>query len=248
VTPNTLTASIAIVLAVAAPAAAQQPGWHSVIEASASTFFGASSQTLTALTTALSHSSNAFTADATMKFRYGESEDASRNNFVSSRAWAVTSSVDIRPNARFSPFVFAGAEASLEKAIAGRQSGGTGAKWLFAKTNTGTASASVAVLGERTTPLSDTARSTSLVRWSWRVKMDQRVGERLSITHVTFYGPVFNSPAQFTITSTSVGSFAVNKTLSVALTFNDNYDSQARARGAPTYNDGSLLFGVRAAF
>jgi hypothetical protein len=230
--------------------AAQATGWHSVVEASASTLFGATSQTLASLATAVSHNGQRLTADGSVKFRYGESEAEDQNTFVSSRSWAATMSVDALPEGRVSPFLLGSAEASLEKRIASRVSGGVGAKWVFAKSNTGTASASVAMLGERTAALNDTLaiRPVSLVRWSWRVKLDQRIDDKLSLTHVTFYGPVFNTPGRYTVTSTSVGSYALNKAVALTLTFVDNYDSQARARGAPTNNDGSLLFGVRGAF
>jgi hypothetical protein len=230
-------------------ASAQQPGWRSVVEANASTLFGASSQTLTSFAAALSHTSDQFTADAGLKFRYGESEDDHQVKFVSTRGWAATTSVDVLPNRRVSPFLFAGAEASLEKRIASRASGGIGAKWVFAKSNTGRASLSLALLGERTHALSDTAiAATSVARWSWRIKMDQHVDDRLSFSHVTFYAPVVDAPSQYTITSTSVGSYAITKTVALTLTFTDNYDSEARLRGAIANNDGSLLFGIRAAF
>ncbi len=219
-----------------------------MVEASASTIFGASSQTLASLASALSHTGEGFTADAGIKFRYGESEDAERLKFVSSRAWAATVSVDGTPNGRVSPFVFGAAEASLEKRIERRLSGGGGAKWVFAKYATGRASASVALLGERTVAMSDTVPATTLVRWSWRVKFDQRLDDRLSFAHTTFYAPVFNAPGRYTVTSTSVGSLAMTKAVALTLTFVDNYDSQARSRGAPTNNDGSLLFGIRGAF
>ncbi|MEO6877995.1 MAG: DUF481 domain-containing protein, partial [Gemmatimonadaceae bacterium] len=230
-------------------AAAQKAGWHSMIEANASTLFGATSQTLMSLAAGLSHAGEGFTSDATFAFRYGESEDGQRVKFVNARGWAVNVSVDGTPNGRVSPFVLASAEASLEKRIASRRSGGVGAKWVFAKSNTGSASVSAAILGERTAALSDTAVAvTRVARWSWRIKMVQKVDDRLSLSHVTFYGPRFNVPSQYTITSTSVGSFSINKAVALTLTFNDNFDSQARARGAPTNNDGSLLFGVRGTF
>ncbi len=230
-------------------ALAQRDGWHSAVEANASTLFGASSQTLAALAAALSHGGEGFTADASFKFRYGESEDVNHIKFVSTRGWAATISVDATPKGRLSTFFSGAAEASLEKRIASRRSGGVGEKWVFAKSNTGSANLSVALLGERTVALSDTAvEPVSVARWSWRVKTDQRVADKLTFTHITFYSPIFNAPSQFTINSTSVGSYAINKTMAFTLTFTDNYDSQASSRGAPTNNDGSFLFGVRASF
>jgi hypothetical protein len=227
---------------------AQEPsaGWHSIVEANASTLFGATSQTLTALAGALSHTGDGFTADAGLKFRYGESEDVNRVKFVNARGWELTTSVDVLPKERLSPFFFASSEASLEKRIKNRSAGGAGAKWVFATTNTGSASLSLAVLGEHTAPLSDSSvAATNLARFSWRVKMSQKIDDRLSVSHVTFYAPVVNAPGKYTINSTSVGAFSFNKAVALTLTFTDNFDSEARSRGAPSNNDGSLLFGIR---
>jgi len=230
-------------------AEAQAAGLHSVVEANATSLFGASSQTLTSLSAAFSSIGDGFNADVKLNFRYGESEDANQVRFVSSRGWVVAVSIDGTPKGRFTSFVSGSAEASLEKRIAERRSGGAGAKWMFAKSSTGAAVVSAGVLAERTAALSDTAiAATSVARWSWRAKLEQRVDERLSLSHETAYAPIVNAPEQYTVVSTSVGSYAVNKALALTLTFTDNYDSQARARGANTNNDGSVLFGVRAAF
>lgn len=232
-----------------AVARAQQVGWRSIIEANASTLFGAASQSLATATAVVSHAGEGFTADASLRFRYGESEDAERVKFVSARGWAATASADFTPNTRVVPFFFAASEASLEKRISNRSSGGVGTKWVCAKSNTGSASISLAVLGERTSALSDTTIAVkSVARWSWRVKMEQKVHDRLSLSHVTFYAPVINAPSQYTIASTSVGAYSINAAVAFTLTFADNYDAQAALRGAPSNNDGSLLFGVRGTF
>jgi uncharacterized protein DUF481 len=234
------------VLLAGSPADAQAPGWHSLAEANASLLFGATSQTLTSFAGTLAHNSSRFSADAGFKFRYGESEDAERVKFVNARGWEATTSVDVLPKQRFSPFFFASSEASLEKRIQNRSAGGAGAKWVFAQTNTGNASISLALLGERTRSLADSAPTTTgVARYSWRVKVGQKVADRVSLSHVTFYAPVVDAPGRYTITSTSVGAFALNRVMALTLTFNDNFDSEARARGAPSNNDGSLLFGIR---
>ena len=105
------------------------------------------------------------------------------------------------------------------------------------------------MLGERTATLSDTAiPATRVARWSWRVKTEHKVHDNLSLSHVTFYAPVINAPAHFTIASTSVGAYSINPAVAFTLTFTDNYDAQAVTRGAPSNNDGALLFGVRGTF
>ncbi len=229
---------------------AQDAGWHSVVEANASTFFGATSQTLSALAASVSHDGDAFSADANLKFRYGEAEDANKVKFVNARGIGIATSLDIAPHDRFSPFLLATGETSLEARIASRFSGGAGAKWVFAKSNTGSASVSLAVLGERTAALNDTlaASITGVARYSWRLKMSHRLDERLAVSHVTFYAPIVNAPSQYTVVTTTVGSYALSKPVALTLTFTDSYDSQANLRGAPGNNTGSLLFGVRGSF
>ena len=80
------------------------------------------------------------------------------------------------------------------------------------------------------------------------MKTKQHVGERVGFTHVTFYAPQVNAFDRYTITSTSMGSYSMTKAVALTLTFIDNFDSQARSRGALANNDGSLLFGVRGKF
>jgi hypothetical protein len=248
-TSHLVRAAILLLIAAVAAHAQDQVGWRSVVEANASMLFGATSQSLTSANALLSHAGEGFTADASVRFRYGESEDAQNVKFVSARGWGATASADITPNARVVPFFFVSTEASLEKRISNRSSGGLGAKWVFAKSNTGAASISLALLGERTAALADTLLPVKRVaRWSWRVKMEQKVHDHLSVSHVTFYAPIVNAPGQYTITSTSVGAYSLSESVALTLTFTDNYDSQARLRGAPGNNDGALLFGVRSAF
>jgi hypothetical protein len=230
--------------------AQQQQGWHSVVEANASTLFGATSQTLTALAGDVSDNRDHLAADFNVKFRYGEAEDANRVKFVNARGIDIAASADIAPKERFSPFFLGAGQTSLEARIASRVSGGAGAKWTFAKSNTGSASLSLALLGERTAALADTlGRSVETnLRYSWRVKMDQRIDDKLSVSHVTFYAPIASALSRYTITSTTVASYAVRKPLALTLTFSDNYDSQAASRGASENNNGAVLFGVRGTF
>ncbi|MEP6990465.1 MAG: DUF481 domain-containing protein [bacterium] len=232
----------------AAPAFAQKPGWSATVDVNASTLFGASSQTLASFAAAAKHAGTAFSGDASVRFRYGESEDAEGVKFVSARGWALAASVDGVPEGRVSPFVLVAAEQSLEKRLARRTAGGAGIKWVLSKSEAGVSSLSGAVLGERTLPLSDSlVDATNLVRWSWRLKAEHQI-ERLKLSHVTYYGPELRAPSQYTITTTSMASFAINSAIALTTTVTDNYDNQARVRGARSNSDGSFLFGIRATF
>jgi hypothetical protein len=243
-------AVLVALVALTSPLAAQDSTWHSVLEANATVLFGANSQTLTSTAASISRKGSAITTDATLKFRYGESTDEQHNSYVSSRGWAATLSADMLPKEVVSPFVFGSSEASLEKRIINRSSGGLGAKWAFLRSATGSASLSLAVLGERTAPMRDSIAlpTVTVARWSWRVKFDQKIGDKLSFTHVSFYSPSIRALSQYTITTTSVGAYAITSQIAFTLTLTDSYDSQAMLRGAPSNNDGALLFGLRSAF
>ncbi len=229
-------------------AAAQTDGWRATVAVSGNSIFGASSQSLASFASSVSHAGSAFTSATSVEFRYGESEGADAVKFVSSRSWATTLALDVTPHGRFSPFVLGNAEASLEKRIQRRLSGGAGAKWVFSKTSRSTGSLSLALLAERTRALNDTIAPTTLARWSWRLRFDVPAPGRLAFTHTTFYAPEFRTAERYTVKSVSTASVAISKPLSLTLTFRDNYDSQARLRGARTNNDGSVEFGIRASF
>jgi len=245
---------VAAIAATASSLPAQQVGWKSHVEASASVFFGAVSQRLAVFGTSLSHADSSFETSGSFQFRYGEAADADRDQFVSARSWLSSVSLDATPFATVSPFFFGTAESSLEKRIRTRVSGGSGAKWTFASSDRTNASISLAALAEYTRPLGEPSASVSptadqtLWRWSWRVKGSRRMGERMTVSHVTFYRPVIDAPSRYTITTNTSVALGLTERMGLSLSLVDNYDSEARQRGAPSNNDGQFLVGLQADF
>jgi len=195
----------------------------------------------------LARSDSAFSAAVSLQARYGEAVDPDGVRFVSARALLGTLSLDAVPEARVTPFVFGTLESSLEKRIARRGSGGAGAKWVVVRTAHGEGSVSLAVLSE-VTRASDASRTTSLTRWSWRLKLKRKAADRVTFSHTTFYQPVVQDYGRYTISSTSQLEYGLTGAVALTLSLVDTYDSEARARGARANNDGQLLAGLQASF
>ena len=241
--------TVAALLAAAAPAGAQQLGWRTTIQASASVLFGATSQQLAAGAGSITRADSSLEADLGVQFRYGQARDQDGGRNVSARAWLAALSLDARPFAVVSPFVFGRVEHALEKRIRLRASGGAGGKWTFARSPTGEGSLSAALLGERTQALGDDAPGAeALLRWSLRLKTAHAVGERVTLSHTSFWQPVVDDASRYLVLSTTVAAFGVTERVSLTLSLVDNYDSEARRRGARSNNDGQFLAGVQAAF
>lgn len=133
--------------------------------------------------------------------------------------------MDIRPAARWSPFVSVTGERDPFRKLDLRSSGGAGVKYVLWKRPSGSTSLSVAGLysyenfmntGE--VPL-DTRQTA---RWSWRFKGDQRLSERLRIENTTLYQPIWNRSGEYLLSALT----ALNVPMSerIALTLSHSYD------------------------
>lgn len=228
---------------------AQDTGWAGTLAASASLFFGASSQRLVATSASLARADSGLSLSNSVQFRYGEASEANGTRFVNARAWLASSSLDLVPTARLTPFVFATVESSLEKRIASRLSSGAGAKRVLTRSPAGEASLSLALLGEWTRPLEPTMElSTRLLRWSSRAKFKRKLQERLTVSHTTYYQPEVSAVHRFTLTSLTEAAYAMTDAIAVTFSLADSYDSEARRRGALDNNDGQLLVGLQSKF
>lgn len=245
------TAACIVMFALCAPGArAQTVGWDVKAEANASLFFGNTRQTTLGTRFAAGHADS--TADVRLdgQFTYGEAETAEQRQYVAKRSWRTGATADYRPFARVSPFVLASIESSLEKRIDRRYSGGGGAKLLLLRNVRTVSDLSLALLSERST-LRDAAGlriEETLARYSTRFRLDHKVGERVTLSHETSYRPEVRAIDRFTFTSRTSVAFSMTSTLAFQGSFLDNYDSEARARGARSNNDGELLFGLAVTF
>jgi len=239
-----------LLLSTPAGLSAQEVGWDVKAAATASAFFGNTRQTTLGTRLSAGRADSTLEVKSDGEFTYGESETEERRAFVNKRSWRTSLSADYRPFARVSPFVLASVESSLEKRIDRRYSGGGGAKYVFARTERTASDVSLAVLAERSL-LPDTAGpriEQTLARYSARFRLDREFDERLSLAHLTFYRPEVASLDRFTFTSRTSLEYKMTTALGLQLSFLDNYDSEARDRGARSNNDGELLFGLTATF
>lgn len=238
------------------PTAAQdgsEDRWKVEGEIGASVFFGNTSQT--AFTSGLAVETQGrrqeFAADAS--FFYGEASTEDGGARVNKRSWRVTFELDPDAQARVTPFLSGKAEGSYEKRIDLRWNTGLGGRWrMFGSGPSSRLEVSVALLAERTLPsqrASDSVDDELEARWSARLKGRRVLSEgRVTLQTETHYQPAFDRASDFTLTSRSSVAFRLTEVVSLKMTFVDNYDSGAEARGARTNNDGQLVFGVLSAF
>ena len=233
----------------AAPLAAQGLGRHLKAEANASLSFGNVDQTTTFTRLGASSADSTLELSTDGFFTYGETR-LNGVRAVNKRSWGGSLSADLHPFSRLTPYMLASIESSLEKRIIRRYSGGGGAKLVFVK-NAGTSSdISLALLAERTvTAPSDTQRVEKVyARYSARYRLERKVDDRVSLSVLTFYRPEFSALHRFTTTANIAATYKLAKALALKASFVDNYDSEARGRGARSNNDGDILFGLIATF
>jgi len=219
-------------------------------ELGASLFFGNTQQVT------FTNRSQASRADSVMEVAlgwdvtYGEATAESGDTFVNRRSWIGLGSLDFLPHSPLSPFLFGTLEASLQKRIDRRFSGGAGAKLTFIRSDVGLLDLSAAVLAERTTPRADPPVPSELqARWSVRSRARRAFDEdRLALAAEALYVPAFDDPGDFTFRGATSLSFALSSVVSLKVSFVDEYDSGARGRGARTNNDGQLLFSILSRF
>lgn len=226
--------------------AAQELGWDVKAEANASLFFGNTRQSTFATRFSAGRADSTSEVEADGQFTYGEAESEAGRGFVTKRSWRGALTADYRPFARFSPFALASVESSFEKRIDRRYSIGAGAKVVFVRSERTLLDFSLALLAERSL-LPDIAGpriEESQARYSARFRWKRSIGERVTATHETFYRPEVRDINRFTFTSRTSIAMKAGDALAFQASFLDNHDSEARARGARTNNDGEFLFGL----
>jgi hypothetical protein len=234
---------------------AQQLGWSGAVEASGNLLFGNARDRLVSgrVQVGRADSTLEVRSDARLTYAEGTRDDGGRK--VTGRTSFASLALDYTPFNRYSPFWFGSVESSLQQRIAQRFSTGAGGKLTLYNKNDDEASVSLALLAERTRPRDPGAdggdRAVSAdwrARWSVRARTRQKLTDGVRFTHVTFYQPSVARMGRFTVNSTTSLAASLTSTISLTVTFQDTYDSEARGRGARSNNDGQLLFGLRAGF
>jgi len=245
-----LGALVCLVLAVAPAAHAQTLGWHKEIAAGANLFFGNTQQRLATLRTTIGHADSTFELTSEVRFAYGEASADTGRRFVNTRNWLVTGSYTDQPFAKFSTFMTGAVESSLQQAIFRRSSLGAGEMVSVVRDTNTDVRFSAGFLGEHTVPSTErtVTPDENFARWTGRVKVSQKMDNRLTLTHETFYQPRVQDLSTFTVASTSALVYQVSKAVGVQMSLIDNYDSGAVERGARSNNDGQMVFGVLGKF
>lgn len=236
---------------VVSPAAAQTLGWSGSAEGSGSIFFGNTSQWLIAAHTNGTHVDSSLEVHGEARAGYAKTKTDSGTSVLSSRSWMASLGLDYHPFDRLSPFFSGSIESSFEQRIHRRYSAGLGTKLIIAHDSVTNFDLSLAVLGERTEasdPSIELGVPASRVRYSWRVRAERRLAERIKVSHSTLYQPSASEMSTFTLNSSTSLGIDLNSTLTLTFTAEDNYDSEARSRGARNNNNGRLLLGLRASY
>jgi hypothetical protein len=242
------------VLVAAGPrrAIAQQLGWSGSAEASASILFGNARDRLMAARLQFGRADSTLEVRTDSRVTYAEATDENGGRRVSGRTTLASLATDYHPFDRWSPFWFGSFESSFQQRIDQRYSTGLGAKYTIHRTKDDEVSLSLAALAERTVPRRDAALpdtgSDWRARWSLRARGRRQITKTARFSHVTFYQPRMDDLSHYTVNSTTTVAASLTTRTSLTITFHDTYDSDARARGARTNNDGQLLFGLSAAF
>ncbi len=219
-------------------------------EVNGSLFFGNTSQRLAALRGAIARADSNMEVALGARFTYADQESAAGIQEVSRRSWDAGLSLGWRPYARISPFIFGNVESSLEKQIDTRWGAGGGAKYTFLKDSVREHSLGLAALAEKTTPRTPTPdfNDDVLARFTARHHVHGRFSSGMSFSSTTIYKPQFSDLSDYSISSVNSLGVAMSTRLALTFSFIDNYDSQARVRGAKKNNDGQLLLGLKASW
>ena len=240
-----------VALATPSRAAGQDSRWSAEGELGASVFFCATSQTTVATRAADERADSTYALSVQGAFAYGEGTEASGEDYVAKRDWKVEASVDWHPYGRLSPFLFSTVESSLQRQIDVRFNGGAGGKLTLRRDERSRMDVSVAILGEETRFRSrvDGESTETRVRWSGRLRAEREVLDgRISLSTVNFYRPVVGEPGNFVFESQTGVGFRLSRVVTLKISLIDTYDSRAEERGAPSNNDGQLLFSVLSEF
>ncbi len=229
---------------------APPPEWTVEAEVGASIFFGATDQTTVATELGLNRESRLFELQNNFAFLYGEATDDEGESSVTKRSWELKGNVDYQGFSWVNPYVFGSAASSLEKRIHRRYKGGAGAKLSVLDSEASQLNFSAALLVEQTVSSEEgNGAEEWLGRWTGGVKYRRSFSEERAVFEAGVdYNPTFHQLDNFTFEAESSVAFRLSEIVSLKLSVRDNFDNQAKGRGANSNNDGRVLFSVLAAF
>ncbi len=232
-------------------AAAPPPvDWTIETEVGASVFFGSKDQTTVATELGINRESELFELDGEVHYLYGEASDDAGENFVNKRSWDLAANLAYQGFSWLNPYVFGGAHSSLEKKIHRRYKAGGGAKLTAVDSDVSSLDFAAALMVEQTIGVNDGDGDSEWAgRWTSQAKYRRSFSDDRAVFQAGVdYSPKFQQVDDFTVRAESSIAFRVSEVLSLKFSVRDNFDNQAKARGAVSNNDGRVLFSVLAAF
>jgi hypothetical protein len=208
------------------PAAAQEEDDRWSAETAFLLTASGGNEDLTVLTTEaeITHlETSAYEASLGVRFRYGRSEGED----VAQSLQGVTS-IDFRPESRWSPFLFATAENDRFKKLDLRFNGGAGLKHTFWQDDWDEVSLSGAVLYDyENLELEETEGDgvTQSARWSWRGRVRTEFGEGRRFEQTVFFQPVWDQFDDYLLESRTSARWALNTILAFTTGFVYQRDS-----------------------
>ena len=246
--------SIVVVIALFVPIAlpAQSPTRKIEGEIAGSLFFGNTRQTVASTRAQYERSDSGFTFRVLGRFNYGELTQDIGGTIVNKRSWESGANYDFHPFADFSPFIKALVESSFENKIDRRFSAGAGSRYNVVRNTATDLIFSIGAVAEHTTPLVPeglpAVEATTLARGSSSLRLRRDFTPTITFTTETAYQPALTVANDYTVTSVNTLKIKLARFAALTLTFRDNYDNRAVARGARVNNDGELLVGLLTTF
>ena len=224
--------------------------WALETEIGASLFFGASDQTTVATELGINRESQRFELQSDLSFLYGETTDSEGESSVTKRSWEVGGNLDYQGFTWVNPYVFGSALSSLEKRIHRRFKAGSGAKLTVLDTEVSRFDFATAILVEQTiSSEEEDGQEEWLGRWTGQAKYRRTFSEERAVFEASLdYNPKFQQLNNFTFEAESSLAFRLSEIVSLKLSVQDQFDNQAKKRGAISNNEGRALFSVLAAF
>lgn len=234
--------------------------WHGSAESSGTILYGAANQRVFAGAVG----SSRIHPEYELRFDFSGSYGDSRNQdtgvrSVIARNARLSSSFDLHPHDRTSPFSFASVESSYQQRYSSRVSLGVGAKQTFWRPDSVVdgfvqdASLSLAVLAEETRLIAGASPERQRaagrrVRWSLRARYRKRINGSIRFSHQTLYQPAVNGLNRYTLDAVTELAVPLRSKLQLTIAHRERLDSEAVKRGAPSIRDGQVVFGVRVTF
>lgn len=196
---------------------AAQPAWRTQLELGFNGAAGNSSFSVLRTGFTVTHlRTDRAEIEASGLFRYGESEGE-----LMARDWKGALKVDLAPQGRWSPFVFATATGDEVRRVDVRSEGGAGAKYTFVDDERSEASLSLAGLFayedyEQEVGAAPLAAEKT-ARWSARARGRRSLGEGTELGHTLFYQPVWDAPDDFVLDASTTLSTALLGALTLAV-------------------------------